>query len=79
MYNLQNVADILKVSLHTVRRLLHQGNVPYFKVGRQIRIKPSDIDHFLKKVEVDEIHIEHSEFIPPDIKHQIIEDLGIKV
>ncbi len=79
MYSLQDVAERLKVSLRTVRRLLHQKKVPYFLVGRQIRIKQSDIHHFLTDLGQDEISVEKSDFIPPKVKHQVIEDLGIKV
>ena len=79
MYSLQDVAKLLQVSLRTVRRLLHQNNVPVFRVGRQIRIKPNDIEYFLTELESDDISIEQSDFIPPKVKHQVIEDLGIKV
>ena len=79
MYSLQDVADLLQVSLHTVRRLLHKNAVPCFRVGRQIRVKPKDIHHFLTEMEPDDIDIQKSDFIPPKVKHQVIEDLGIKV
>ncbi len=49
MYSLQTAARLLDVSVKTVRRLIHQFNIPTYKVGSRIRIKKSDLDKLIIK------------------------------
>jgi len=49
MYSLKTAADLLDVSVKTVRRLIHQFNIPTYIVGSRIRIKKSDLDKTIIK------------------------------
>ena len=49
MYSLQTAAQLLDVSVKTVRRLIHQFNIPTYIVGSRIRIKKSDLDKTIIK------------------------------
>lgn len=42
-YTVQEVADILKVHPHTVRSLIHSGELKAEKIGRGYRIMRSDL------------------------------------
>ncbi|WP_026561571.1 helix-turn-helix transcriptional regulator [Bacillus sp. J37] len=52
-YTVEEVANLLKVSKLTVYDLLKKGEIPSFKVGRQMRINSKDLDTFIsgKKAE----------------------------
>lgn len=43
----QEVSDLLRVSVYTVRRWIKEGNLPAYKVGRGWRIKESDLNGWL--------------------------------
>ncbi len=43
----QEVSDLLRVSVYTVRRWIKQGILPAYKVGRGWRIQESDLDAWL--------------------------------
>lgn len=43
----EEAARYLKVDLHTIYRNLRRGKLPGGKVGRQWRIRKSDLDRFL--------------------------------
>ncbi len=45
----QEVSDLLRVSVYTVRRWIKEGDLPAYKVGRGWRISESDIDAWLRK------------------------------
>jgi putative molybdopterin biosynthesis protein len=45
----QEVSDILRVSVYTVRRWIKEGDLPAYKVGRGWRISESDIDDWLNQ------------------------------
>ena len=45
----QEVSDLLRVSVYTVRRWIKEGDLPAYKVGRGWRISESDIDSWLRK------------------------------
>ncbi|MBT3631616.1 MAG: helix-turn-helix domain-containing protein [Candidatus Marinimicrobia bacterium] len=49
MYSLKTAATLLDVSVKTVRRLIHQCNIPTYTVGSRIRIKKSDLDNIIIK------------------------------
>jgi excisionase family DNA binding protein len=44
---LQEIADKYRVNQMTVRRWIKAGHLPAMKVGKQYRIKQSDVDAFL--------------------------------
>lgn len=47
-YTVEEVKDILKVSLETVRRYVRSGKLPAIKLGNKyIRIEKGDLEKFL--------------------------------
>ena len=44
---IEEVADILRVSTVTVRKLIREGKLKSFRVGLQIRIKRVDLDRYI--------------------------------
>jgi putative molybdopterin biosynthesis protein len=45
----QEVAGMLKVSIHTVRRWIKEGHLPAYKVGRGLRIKKANLDRWIEQ------------------------------
>jgi excisionase family DNA binding protein len=45
-----DVQNILQVSQRTIDRILRRGELPYFRMGRQVRIKPEDLNSYLSKL-----------------------------
>lgn len=45
----QEVSELLRVSVYTVRRWIKEGNLPAYKVGRGWRISESDIGEWLER------------------------------
>lgn len=43
----EEVADILRVSTATVRKLIKEGKLKSFRVGLQIRIKREDLNRYM--------------------------------
>jgi excisionase family DNA binding protein len=43
----QEVSDLLRVSVYTVRRWIKEGHLPAYKVGRGWRISESDLNGWL--------------------------------
>ena len=43
----QEVSDLLRVSVYTVRRWIKEGKMPAYKVGRGWRIQESDLNAWL--------------------------------
>ena len=60
LLTVQEVADTMKVSEKTVRRMIKRGNLAAYKVGErgQLRVKECDLDMYVEaqrvKVEVTE-------------------------
>jgi excisionase family DNA binding protein len=44
-------AALLKISVVTLDRLRHCGELPYRKIGSQIRFLPSDLDRYIAGTE----------------------------
>jgi excisionase family DNA binding protein len=42
------VAELLSVSIRTIARFYLSGDLPYIKVGNQVRFRLSDVEAFLK-------------------------------
>jgi putative molybdopterin biosynthesis protein len=53
VYTLEEVAERLKVSLSTVRRLVRENKIRTSRVGRQIRITESALMEFLNTQQED--------------------------
>ena len=45
----QEVSDLLRISIHTVRRWIKEGKLPAYKVGRAWRIRKVDLDEWLSQ------------------------------
>lgn len=43
----QEVSDLLRVSVYTVRRWIKEGKLPAYKVGRGWRIREADLNTWL--------------------------------
>jgi len=43
LYSLKSAAEILDVSVKTLRRLIHSNNIPVCTVGSRIRIKKTSL------------------------------------
>ena len=52
LLTLPEVVDALKVSESTVRRRIREGSLTAIRVGRQLRVRPEDLDAFLRLHEV---------------------------
>lgn len=50
VYTLDQVADILQVSVQTVRRLIKDGKIKSIRVGVQIRVRKEDLDRYLNNL-----------------------------
>ena len=58
MYSLKTAADLLDVSVKTVRRLIHRFSIPTYTVGRRIRLKKSDLEIIIiKNLSIMDIHL----------------------
>lgn len=52
-YTVEEVKDILKVSLETVRRYVRSGKLPAIKLSNKyIRIEKGDLENFLKTLKI---------------------------
>lgn len=48
-YKIEQVAEILQVSLITVYRLVYSGKLKSFKIGRNHRIKESELNKYIEE------------------------------
>jgi excisionase family DNA binding protein len=44
------IADVMNVSKMTVYRLVHDGSLTAFHVGRQMRVRPQDFERYLHSI-----------------------------
>lgn len=47
VYTIEEVAEILRVSVGTVRKLINSKQLKSFRVGTQIRVKKEDLDRYM--------------------------------
>jgi excisionase family DNA binding protein len=47
MLTLNKVANLLSVSRDTARRLVLDGDIPAYRVGKQFRVRSEDLDAYL--------------------------------
>ena len=59
LLSIQEVAETMKVSEKTVRRLIKRGSIPAYKVGErgQLRVKKRDFEQY---VEAQRVEIENT-------------------
>lgn len=50
LMTLEEVADYLRLSIHTIYKMLQKGKIPAYKVGKQWRFKKEDIDRWVKRM-----------------------------
>ena len=53
------VRDRLGITLRTLYRLIDEGQIPAYKIGRVIRMKEEDLDAFLQKSRIEPGSLEH--------------------
>lgn len=49
VYTVEQVADMLQVSVATVRKLIDRGELKAFRVGNQWRVKKEDLDDYIRR------------------------------
>ncbi len=49
LLNAQEVADILKIARNTVYEIIKRGDLPFSKVGKQVRIQRQDVEAYLSR------------------------------
>lgn len=49
LYTTEEVAEILKYDVQTIRRLIREGKISAYKVGREYRIEEKDFKKFLER------------------------------
>ena len=49
LYSVKEVADILDMNPETIKRYIHKKELKAYKIGREWRIKESDLKEFLFK------------------------------
>ena len=49
LFNKKQVAELLNVSTKTISRLIAKGELPIIQIGRNIRIKKSDVFEFVER------------------------------
>lgn len=54
-----DVRDRLGITLRTLYRLINEGQIPAYKIGRVIRMKEEDIDAFLERSRIEPGSLEH--------------------
>ena len=47
LLTVEQAADYLTLTEHVVRRLIRERRIPFRKVGRQVRLRRTDIDEYL--------------------------------
>lgn len=47
VYTVEQVAEILQVSVQTVRNLIKRKELKAFRVGSQLRVKKEDLDRYM--------------------------------
>ena len=49
LLTIDELAKYLKISKHTIYKMLEKGEIPAFKIANQWRFKRSDIDEWIEK------------------------------
>lgn len=49
LLTLQEGADQLRLSIHTIRSWVFQKRIPYVRLGRRVLLRREDLDEFVNK------------------------------
>ncbi len=49
LLKLEEVCERLKVSMSTVRRLIDRGDLVAVRVGRNLRVRPADLEAYIER------------------------------
>lgn len=49
LITLEEVAEYLRLSVHTIYKMAQQGRIPAYKVGKQWRFRKKTIDQWVEK------------------------------
>lgn len=52
---IEDAAEKLQISKSSVRRLINNGDLPAVRIGKSVRIKSDDWEHFMNKILNNEI------------------------
>jgi excisionase family DNA binding protein len=47
-WKVQDVAKALQISVQTVYRYVAEGEIPFYKLNRSVRFKPSEIERWIE-------------------------------
>lgn len=53
----EQIAEILQVSVKTVRRLTRAGHLPHYRLGRCVRYRASELEGWLRRHRRAPIHV----------------------
>ncbi len=49
LWNVPGLSDFIGVKQPTIRKWVHERRIPFIKVGRCVRFRPSSIERWLKR------------------------------
>jgi len=49
LYSITEVAEFLNVQVSTIYGWIHKREIPYYKIGRLVKFKGSEIEEWLEK------------------------------
>lgn len=49
LMTLEEVAEYLRLSIHTIYKMAQSGRIPAYKIGKQWRFKKRKIDNWIEK------------------------------
>lgn len=51
LYTVEEVSIILKLSTQTVRKMMKTGDIKFIKIGRNIRIRDSELNRLIENIQ----------------------------
>lgn len=61
LLTVQEISNLLKVPKHYIYYLTHSKKIPFIKIGGILRFRQSDIDEWLRSMEVQDVGIQERE------------------
>lgn len=61
LLTVQEISNFLKVPKHYIYHLTHAKKIPFIKIGGHLRFRRSDIDKWLRSMEVQDVSIQAGE------------------
>ena len=49
LMNLKEGADVLRLSIHTLRAWIYQGRIPFVRLGRRVLLRREDLETLISK------------------------------